>query len=808
VLPITAVITVIIAVTVVLAFTIGPSGLLEDTGEDIGEVELYWYVDTSSPLFNAGDPINQSVAFRLEPASLGPPAGRIYFASGDKVIALRPSTARMVWYVGNSNNKVCCFEADSTVTAGPMIANYGAVDDPTTVHWILYFGTESGEFYQLREPGWAEVNPIDKSSEIPSGKDVSRTTLDSKVTSIAVYADDRGAVSSHERVFVGTEEGKVYAFSAIWKDDESWFFDATIEEWQRTYPEKRPLPQDEHVMAYSPTSNEVLFVSGDDGLPTDAADLVETWVFNLTGTSWRELDSMSAATFPRRESAMVHIPSDDSALLYGGRHGNVILGDTWAFDFSTETWDEIDQMAFSAGARRGHSMAYVSSEDAVYLFGGHQLDVNRTMKLDLSSWTWSSIDTSEDAIAEMGTSMVHDPIKDRLIIFGGDGFLDTSSNNQTKTYDISSGSWSWIDTPTNLTPRAWTSMAYDNVTNTAILFGGEDELGERIRETWRLNLTDDTWERLDPTSSPSARFSSSMVFTGDSQAFLFGGDDYEPSELWNVTASEGPILMADLPLMMKNSPEASPAIYSEEGDKDGAYLVFNGGGYLNHVRTEDGTPVWSGDEQDYILPDGTILVGQNWSTAPIFSQLVGDVPSLIYLGTGNGFLHALYPEDGRAYEDWSEAGDGTLNEENGMYGIQLTKPGGERDTGALTVPEPWGSYIYVASDSRVAYKVQRDRIEDSPAGSIKGRLVTYGPVVTQLQVLLGAHTVHFVDTTGRLYCVNQDMKVNYRVYVGTNVTSGISIWKDEPGTGHLYRSVWLGGENGTIYSYSSRERGP
>jgi hypothetical protein len=403
--------------------------------------------------------------------------------------------------------------------------------------------------------------------------------------------------------------------------------------------------------------------------------------------------------------------------------------------------------------------------------------------------------------------MMHDPIKDRLIIFGGDSYVQTSNNNQTKVYDISSGSWGWIDTPTDVTPRAWTSMAYDNVTNTAILFGGEDEVGERINETWRLNLTDDTWERLVPTSSPSARSSSSMVFTGDSQAFLFGGDDYEPSELWNITASEGPIIMAGLPLLSKNSPRLSPAVNSAIGSEDGDFIVFNGGGYLNHVRTEDGTPAWSGDEQDYILPDGTISVGQNWSTAPVFSEFGGIAPSLMYLGTGNGFLHALYPENGGAYEDWTEEEDGTLNEENGMYGIQLKKPGGKRDTGALTVPDLYGDYIYVASDSRVAYKVQRDRIGDSRAGSIKGRLVTYGQVVTQLQNPNG-NTIHFVDTTGRLYCVNEDMKVNYRVYVGSNVTSGISIWKDEQGSGHLHLSVWFGSEDGTVYTYSSRGHDP
>jgi hypothetical protein len=218
---------------------------------------------------------------------------------------------------------------------------------------------------------------------------------------------------------------------------------------------------------------------------------------------------------------------------------------------------------------------------------------------------------------------------------------------------------------------------------------------------------------------------------------------------------------------------------------------------------EDGEPVWSAGDQNYILSDGTIRVGENWSTAPVISQWEGDTPPLILIGTSVGFLHALYPEDGGVYDEWSEEGDGRLNEDNGLYGVQLKKSGGKRDTGVLTIPESFGSHIYVASDSRVAYKVQRDRIGDSKAGSIKGRLTTYGVVNTQLQFLIGANTVNFVDTSGRLYCVSHDTKINGRIYVGANITSGISMWKDEQGTGRQYPSVWFGTEDGKVHAYSS-----
>ncbi|MCJ2556886.1 MAG: hypothetical protein LN415_07245, partial [Candidatus Thermoplasmatota archaeon] len=426
--------------------------------EDLIRVDQFWYVDTSSVLFNAGDPINQSVAFRLEPATIGPPADRIYFASGEKVIALRPSTGLMVWYDEN-NNRVCCFEADSLVTAGPVISNYGDVSVRNTVHWILYFGTESGEFYQLREPGYTELNLVYRSSEIPSGKNISRTTLDSKITSIAVYADDSEAVSARERVFVGTEGGSVYAFSSIWKDDESWLYNASSDEWVRTYPVTRPLPQDRHVMAYSPVSGKVLLVSGGNGLATDN---VETWLFNSTSGNWTNLDSLTPAPVRRRESAMVYVPSWDSAVLYGGRHVNSPISDSWVFNFSSETWSPLPPAGGDdPGPRSGHSMAYSANDHAIYLFGGRlDLGLNKMMKLNLTSNAWSVIPTDESVLTE-GTSMIYDDSGNRLIVFGGQEYLDSGSNNQTKVLNTTSGEWTWIDTPENLTARAWQSIAYD-----------------------------------------------------------------------------------------------------------------------------------------------------------------------------------------------------------------------------------------------------------------------------------------------------------------------------------------------------------
>ncbi|MFQ5909405.1 MAG: ABC transporter permease subunit [Thermoplasmata archaeon] len=714
------------------------------------------------------------------------------------------------------------------MTAGPVVVNYGAVDAPDFADWVLYFGTESGEFYQLKEADPGDVDSTSRSSHIPTGKDVSVTTLDSKVTAVAVYADGTSGRKFIERVFVGTEEGMVYAFSGIWKDDESWFRNATTNEWMRVFPDTRPLPQDRHVMTYSPVSGKVLLVSGDNGVGSKDTDPVQTWIFSPADGKWTKLGNLSVAPSHRRESAIAYVPGSNSAFIYGGKRGNDILDDLWEFNFTNETWSQW-LIGTTPGPRSGHSMAYSSSDHSVYIFGGRPTDVNKTMKLDLAAKAWSDVPTNSSAIARMGTSMIYDAPNDRLVVFGGDRYVSDGDNNQTKVLDISSGQWGFIDTPQDLTPRAWQSLAYDDLTNTAILFGGMDTGNERIQETWELNLTTNNWSQLAPALSPSHRHGSSTVFLENSEMFLFGGDDHQPSQLWNVTATNGgPIVMADLPLMIKTSPRFSPAVFSVGRDSDGEYLVYNARGYLNQVHTENGSAVWAAGDQDYMEIDGTIKIGDDWSTAPIFSQWEGDdVPPLIYLGSSNGFIHAFYPQDGGVYDPWTtvppgvEFPDGKENSENDIYGIQVGRTVLDVDGGVLTRPDPYGSYIYVGSSTGTFYSIQRDRVNKLPAGRARGIFEApiapgesfefntppfynrYGNTILISGYNDNATENDWTDDRSTIYSLNTDGNISWKQTFDARINGALSTWRDETGSGHLHMSVFAGLTDGTIQAYSS-----
>lgn len=178
--------------------------------EDVIELEVFWVTNTSTFLFDAGDPINSSIAFRVRPRHADPQADRIFAASGDKLLAIDPATGTRGWRTP--------FQADSEITAGPITVNYGDKIREFQRDEVVYIGTSAGTFYAL--------NDTQQGGETgsPGGGAVARKQLGAAVKSIAVYSDQSAGRAPKERVFVSTSEGRLFAFSAgnlslLWERD-------------------------------------------------------------------------------------------------------------------------------------------------------------------------------------------------------------------------------------------------------------------------------------------------------------------------------------------------------------------------------------------------------------------------------------------------------------------------------------------------------------------------------------------------------------------------------------------------------------
>jgi cysteine-rich repeat protein len=117
-----------------------------------------------------------------------------------------------------------------------------------------------------------------------------------------------------------------------------------------------------------------------------------------------------------------------------------------------------------------------------------------------------------------------DPVRRRLVVFGGVGSVGDPPTNDTWEYEASQG-WKQI-TPTASPPaRYGASLAWNSATNRLVLFGGTvvGELGS-YSDTWEYNGT--TWIPITISGSPPPmRYFHAMASDPTGRVFVFGGLD-------------------------------------------------------------------------------------------------------------------------------------------------------------------------------------------------------------------------------------------------------------------------------------------
>ena len=92
----------------------------------------------------------------------------------------------------------------------------------------------------------------------------------------------------------------------------------------------------------------------------------------------------------------------------------------------------------------------------------------------------------------------------------------------------SSLNYSWIQVSPSTVPNALarSGMAYDEISDKVILFGGTPDNSAVINETWSYDYQTNTWTQVFPAVAPEARVSPVMTYDPDTGLILlFGGRD-------------------------------------------------------------------------------------------------------------------------------------------------------------------------------------------------------------------------------------------------------------------------------------------
>jgi beta propeller repeat protein len=221
--------------------------------------------------------------------------------------------------------------------------------------------------------------------------------------------------------------------------------------------------------------------------------------------------------------------------MFGGSDGVNSLNDTWVYDLSSNTWQEMNPEPGGDNplARFGHAMAFDTSKNKVLLFGGRNGSYyNDTWFYDLTSNSWTLQNPSTKPSERSGSPMVFDPINNKMVIFGG---FDGNYDDETWIYDTTYEKWLQKSSHILPPPRERHSMTYDSFYKKIVLFGGSHSSSPyRASDTWLFDIESNTWLEKKPLVNPSARYGHSMVYDSSNKiTVLFGGwDGTYDNETW------------------------------------------------------------------------------------------------------------------------------------------------------------------------------------------------------------------------------------------------------------------------------------
>jgi N-acetylneuraminic acid mutarotase len=287
-----------------------------------------------------------------------------------------------------------------------------------------------------------------------------------------------------------------------------------------------PSPRSDHSMANDPVSGRLVMFGGYTGKEPRN----DTWAYDPVANTWAGLAPSGTLPSPRSGHSMVYDPVTHLLIMFGGRYKEGVgLDDIWAYAAATNTWTELKPSGTLPSPRFKQASAHDPTTRCLVMFGGRSdtdLPCDDTWTYDPASNTWTELKPSGTLPpARSGHSMVYDPVTHRLVMFGGRDDTGTALGD-TWAYDSAANTWTELK-PSGTLPsaRSGHSMAYDLASGRLVMFGGQDAAGVTLRDTWAYDAIGKAWIELEPSrTSPSARGGQALVYDpAGGQLIMFGG---------------------------------------------------------------------------------------------------------------------------------------------------------------------------------------------------------------------------------------------------------------------------------------------
>lgn len=312
--------------------------------------------------------------------------------------------------------------------------------------------------------------------------------------------------SSNQRIILFGGGG---AGTNMW--DDTWSYDYSSNTWSHFNPTTSPTARHSHVMVYDSSNNVIILFGGWTGSAPDD----DTWIYDCATNSWTEVFPEESPP-PRMSHNMVYDSANERVILWSGYGiGEAILDETWEYDYSTNTWEELNPMNHPVPGY-GHCMIYDSTIEKTILFGGNTIEGSKdyTWEYDYSNNDWTELSPSTYPIARKWGVMAYDSVNQKSIMFGGSADPHGPEwANDTWIYDYTANEWSEAQTMLSPTGRSGSGLAYDSINQKVILFGGMGSDNTPLGDTWSYDYITNNWTDMStmPTNPITTSTTHSMT---------------------------------------------------------------------------------------------------------------------------------------------------------------------------------------------------------------------------------------------------------------------------------------------------------